>query len=357
MAPRPRRSPSFAALSFAALSFVALAPQVVPLGRAEAAPEPTPSPAAEEAEAARAKRRELVRLMTLAHDHMQAGRRLLTQAAAEDGSQSAAHARYEEACQAYAQALELLPQVTGAPKDQLELTAQLAHYNTACARARLGQVDPALRALGQALELGYDDLKGVEKDPDLATIREHPRFVNLLERVQARLAKQAMAAAAAELSPGALFPYDFKVTTLAGQELSLKDLRGKVVIVDYWGTWCPPCRMEIPHFVTLGERYKDQLVIVGMTWERGQKGPEVIKQVQAFLAKLGASYPAALIHAQEDLAKVPDLEAFPTTLFLDRQGRVRAREVGYRDLEALEKLVKALVEEGAPAPRDPPPGD
>ena len=351
MARRSPRTPWAATcgalLSVGALSFLAdAAPEPDPT------PTPTQSPAPAEAEAARAQRRELVRLMTEAYDHMQAGLRLLSQSEAEGKPPQAAHARYEQACQAYARALELLPKLQGAPQDQLELSAQLAHYNTACARARLGQTDLALKALGQALELGYDDLKGVEQDPDLATLREHPRFVNLLERVQARLAQQAMAAAAAELSEGALFPYDFTITTLAGEALSLKDLRGKVVIVDYWGTWCPPCKMEIPHFVTLAERYKDDLVVVGMTWERGQKGPEVAAQVQAFAKKLGVAYPLTLIHAPEDLAKVPKLEAFPTTLFLDRQGRVRAREVGYRDLESLEKLVKALAAEGAPTPRE-----
>ena len=242
---------------------------------------------------------------------------------------------------------------------RLKLAARVAHYNLACARARRGDSEGALQALGEALELGYGDLERVAKDEDLASIREHPRFVNLLERVQAALAKQAMEQASAQLSEGALFPYDFSITTLAGEKLSLKDLRGKVVIVNYWGTWCPPCRSEIPHFVELQKRYKDKLAIVGMTWERGQKGPAVAKKVQAFAKKLGVQYPLALLSEEGDLSAVPNLTAFPTTLFLDRKGRVRAREEGYRDLAALERLVKALLAEPAPAPpkpeKEPPP--
>lgn len=325
-------------------------------------PDPAPQPMSEAQKAAKAKRRLLSQHMTSALDHMEAARRLLAPLASEDpptpdaqrALRAKAKARYGQAAQAYDAAIALLPSVSGAAPERLKLIERIAYYNLACARARLGQADLALTALGKALELGYGDIERVERDPDLSDLRSNPRFVNLLERVQARLAKQAMAAAAAELSSDALFAYDFTIKTLEGKTLSLKDLRGKVVIVDYWGTWCPPCRMEIPHFVELAKRYPKDLVIVGMTWERGQKGPGVVKQVKAFAKKLGATYPMTLLSEQKDLAKVPNLEAFPTTLFLDRKGRVRAREVGYRDLASLEKLVKALAKEPGPAPKKDP---
>jgi thiol-disulfide isomerase/thioredoxin len=332
-----------------ALSLLSLTPAL-------AAPDPAPQ-AKEAAREAKAKRQLLSKHLQEGLDHMEAGRRLLAPLSPPEGAdplpeaeqskrKAKAKARYLEAAKAYQAAIELLPSVTGVPPERLKLVAKISHYNLACAHARAGQTDSALKALGKALELGYSDLERVEQDPDLSDIRAHPRFVNLLERVQARLAKQAMEAAAAELSSEALFPYTFAGTTLAGKKLSLADLKGKVVIVDYWGTWCPPCRMEIPHFVELAKRYEKDLVIVGMTWERGQTGPKVEAQVKAFAKKLGASYPMILLSKQADLAAVPNLEAFPTTLFIDRQGRVRAREEGYRDLKDLEKLVKALVKEG-----------
>lgn len=339
------------------------------LTSAFASPDPAPEGKADETaksetakREAKAKRQLLSKHLREGLDHMEAGRRLLATLVPAEGTapvpeakqketQTKARARYLLAAAAYDAAIALLPKVTGAPAAQLKLTAKIAHYNLACARARSGQAELALTALGKALELGYADLDRVEQDPDLSEIRAHPRFVNLLERVQARLAKKAMEAAAAELSSEALFPYDFKATTLDGKKLSLKDLRGKVVIVDYWGTWCPPCRMEIPHFVELAKRYPKDLVIVGMTWERGQKGPGVVTQVKAFAKKLNATYPLVLLSTQEELAAVPNLDSFPTTLFIDRQGRVRAREVGYRDLASLEKLVKALTKE--PGPEQP----
>lgn len=322
---------------------------------------PDPKPQSEEARAAKAKRQLLSKHLREGLDHMEAARRLIAPLTPAEGTEplpaaeqaarkGKAQKRYLQAATAYEAAIKLLPEVTGAPKERLQVAAEVAHYNLACARARAGQADLALTALGKALELGYADLERVERDPDLSEIRAHPRFVNLLERVQARLAKQAMEAAAAELSAEAMFAYTFTGKTLAGAKLSLDDLKGKVVIVDYWGTWCPPCRTEIPHFVELVKRYPKDLVIVGMTWERGQTGPKVEAKVKAFAKKLGVEYPLILISKDEELAAGTPVEVFPTTLFLDRQGRVRAREEGYRDLPELEKLVKALVKE--PSPKD-----
>src|SRR5436190_6816113 len=65
------------------------------------------------------------------------------------------------------------------------------------------------------------------------------------------------------------FPFDFDLEDVAGNRVSKSDLAGKVLIVDIWGTWCPPCRMEIPHFVALNRKYNNQgLAIVGLIRER-----------------------------------------------------------------------------------------
>ncbi|MGE0711026.1 MAG: redoxin domain-containing protein [Planctomycetota bacterium] len=348
------------ALALFTLAALAAALAAAPVAAQEPAQEPAKGPAkgpAQEKESQAAIQASVSRLMTEAYDEMEAGARLLAPEGSTDERVAQGKARYERAVAAYGRVLELLPKVEGVPQERLLLVEQIARYNTACAQARQGKADEALSALAKALERGYEDLRRVETDPDLASIREHPRFVNMLERVQARLAKQAVEAAKAELSKEALFPYDFKVTTLDGKVLKLSDLRGKVVIVDYWGTWCPPCRAEIPHFVKLRKELAGKLEVVGMTWERGQGGEQVTAGVRAFAKELGVEYPLALLTKQEDLAKVPNLEAFPTTLFLDRQGRVRAREVGFRDLDALKKLVDGLLAEPAPAPTPAPGSD
>lgn len=141
-----------------------------------------------------------------------------------------------------------------------------------------------------------------------------------------------------------LFPFEFSVTDLTGKTVSTESLKGKVVIVDFWGTWCPPCRQEIPHFVALHQKYKSQgLEIVGLTFER-TSGDAALNGVTQFMRSARVSYPCALA-GQDMLQKVPDFEGFPTTLFIDREGRVRARETGYRPYGELEQVVKTLLAE------------
>ena len=315
---------------------------------------PARAQAPEEREDPAALKRAVDAKLVAAYDHMQAAARLRQ----DPERLEAAKGRYQQAAAAYEAALALLPKLAKLDglAARVALTERVALYNLACARARADQTEPALQALSRALERGYRDLARLEADEDLASIRKHPRFVNMLERIQAKLAQQAVEAAKAELSEGALFPFDFEGTTIEGKPLKLADLRGKVVIVDYWGTWCGPCRAEIPHFVKLLEKHGEDLVVVGMTWERGQGGAKTVAKVKAFAKEVGASYPMILLTKQEDLGKVPNLEAFPTTLFLDRRGRVRARETGYRDYDALAQLIDALRAEPAPE-REPDEGE
>lgn len=141
-----------------------------------------------------------------------------------------------------------------------------------------------------------------------------------------------------------LFPFEFTVKDLTGKTVSSESLKGKVVIVDFWGTWCPPCRQEIPHFVALHQKYKSQgLEIVGLTFER-TSGDAAVNGVLNFMRSARISYPCALV-GPDMLKQVPDFEGFPTTLFLDREGRVRARETGYRPYEKLEEVVTTLLAE------------
>jgi thiol-disulfide isomerase/thioredoxin len=278
---------------------------------------------------------------------LQAQDRLLAAARAGAGSERAAPL-CEEACALYAQVLEALPKLEGVSEGAIVETRRIALYNTACGRALQGKAKESLDALGKALEAGYDDLERIERDPDLAGVREDPRYVQLLERERAKILAEAKQAERPLLSEGPLFPYDFAIKTLDGKELKLADLKGKVVIVDYWGTWCPPCRKEIPHFLKLKEEFKDRLAIVGMTWERGNGDPDTKRRVRRFAERFKVTYPLTLVTQQADLAKVPGLDAFPTTLFIDAQGRVRAKEVGYRDFETLHRLVHALEDDGKP---------
>jgi thiol-disulfide isomerase/thioredoxin len=288
-------------------------------------------------------------------DHLQAGNGLLAKAKAATGAEAEkltaeANAAFDEGCKKYARVLEIIAPLDIDDAQKAEVRA-LCHYNTACGRSLQGKKEEALTAFAAAVESGFTDWDHIAKDTDLDNIRKEPRFAQIIERQKAAEKEAAAAEAKAQLSPDAMFPYDFKVTTIDGKPLALADLKGKVVIVDFWGTWCPPCREEIPSFIELKKQFGDKLEIVGMTWEHGQGGEEGVAKIKKFCQefKVEFNYPLTLVTDRAELQKVPDFKAFPTTLFIDKQGRVRAKLVGLTELEGLKSLTQALLDEGAAA--------
>ena len=141
-----------------------------------------------------------------------------------------------------------------------------------------------------------------------------------------------------QMSSGGSPAPGFTLKDLSGRSFSLSDTRGKVVILDFWATWCPPCRMEIPHFQALYEEYKDEgLVVVGIALDRG--GAAAVKP---FIESNGVSYPI-LIGDQNVQASYGGIRGIPTTFIIDRHGRIMEKLVGYRSKEVFESKIKDLL--------------
>jgi thiol-disulfide isomerase/thioredoxin len=154
------------------------------------------------------------------------------------------------------------------------------------------------------------------------------------------------------LDENAPFSFNFDVVDVGGKRISKAALAGQVVIVDLWGTWCPPCRKEIPHFVALNKKFRDRgLAIVGLNNEQTADTAEAVAQVRKFCKSAGVDYPCAVV-SDDLIAQIPGFQGFPTTLFIDRAGQVRLRVTGYHDLPFLEAAVKALLEEETVARAD-----
>ena len=115
----------------------------------------------------------------------------------------------------------------------------------------------------------------------------------------------------------------FTVTDLDGKTVSFADLRGKVVLVNFWATWCPPCRAEIPDLVALQDKYRDKLVVIGIS-EDEDATPA---QVKAFGVERKVNYP--IVMKTPELAKIfKGVSALPTTFVIDPEGKIRQRHVG-----------------------------
>jgi peroxiredoxin len=142
---------------------------------------------------------------------------------------------------------------------------------------------------------------------------------------------------------GVLAP-NFSVTTLDRETIQLSELKGKRVVLDFWATWCPPCRKEIPHFVQLRkETSADQLVIIGISSEDADT-------LKSFVKKNGINYPIA--SADDFPSPYKDVTGIPTTFFIDRNGVIQDVLVGYHDFGALKThaLAADAVSEPKPAP-------
>jgi thiol-disulfide isomerase/thioredoxin len=143
--------------------------------------------------------------------------------------------------------------------------------------------------------------------------------------------------------------------TGASEGLSLEKLRGKVALVNFWGTWCPPCREEFPHMVDLWEEFRGnpEFVLVSVSCTQADKEPmDVLRQETAkFLAAQGTNMPTYADSqgvSRRILDSVIGGLAFPTTILLDRDGIIRAVWVGYGsgDQKQMERMVEKLLAEG-----------
>lgn len=269
---------------------------------------------------------------------------------------------HDQAIASYERVLDLVERYDWLPEEVRDELRQIATYNTACAYSLKGERDEALEHLARAFELGFDDMALVGRDPDLNNLRDDERFKRLIAGMKRPGAARERGPYAAEqrrmlasVADEALFPFTFDLETVRGERLRLEDLRGKVVLVDVWGTWCGPCRRAIPHLIELEKRYGPEgLAVVGLNWERGPREQAAAK-VRTFLDEHGIGYPCALA-TRELLESIPDFRGFPTLLLVDREGRVRAKKVGYTPGPVLEVAIeKLLAEEGPEPPPTPAP--
>jgi peroxiredoxin len=133
----------------------------------------------------------------------------------------------------------------------------------------------------------------------------------------------------------------FTLPDVNGSQVALSDFQAKVLIVDFWATWCTGCVAEIPHFIELYDQYKGQgLEIIAISLDEG--GAD---DVRPFLKKKPVNY--TILIGNEDISKQYNTKGIlPTTFVIDGTGKIRSKYVGYRKKSVFEKDIKMLLNSG-----------
>lgn len=131
----------------------------------------------------------------------------------------------------------------------------------------------------------------------------------------------------------------FAVVTLDGDTLRLSDLRGQVVLVNFWATWCPPCRVEMPGFQDVWEDYRDRgFTLVGLSVDRGDRS-----SVERWVRDRGFTYPIAFAPGSV-VRDYGGANVLPTSLLINREGRIVQRVEGFYTEPALRAALNRLLD-------------
>jgi cytochrome c biogenesis protein CcmG/thiol:disulfide interchange protein DsbE len=141
-------------------------------------------------------------------------------------------------------------------------------------------------------------------------------------------------AAAATPAPVTVAP-GWKLKDVDGNPVTLSQFKGKVVLLDFWATWCPPCRTEIPRYVALQKKYADDgLVVVGVSVD--SVATSVVKK---FMKDMGINYIVVMADDSIQDAYGP-IDGYPTTFIIDRAGRIVYKKTGAKPVSAYEKKIQ-----------------
>lgn len=132
--------------------------------------------------------------------------------------------------------------------------------------------------------------------------------------------------------------FDFTMKDLEGKDVALSSYKGKVVLLNFWATWCGPCKAEIPGFVELQEKYKDDLVIVGFSVD------DPADKAKAFAAEYKINYPILLGEGREDVQEsYGPIWGIPASFLISKDGKVCRKHLGIAPKAVFEKEIVALM--------------
>lgn len=142
-------------------------------------------------------------------------------------------------------------------------------------------------------------------------------------------------APASSVDAGEIAP-DFQLVLADGSHLALSDLKGRPVMINFWATWCPPCRVEMPDIIERYNEYGDDLVVLAVNTR------EDIELVEPFAQQFGITMPVVLDQDGE-IMRLYGIRSMPTTFFIDRTGRISMKWVGLMSADVIDSFLKIIL--------------
>lgn len=140
------------------------------------------------------------------------------------------------------------------------------------------------------------------------------------------------------VAPGTVAPLDFTLKDMNGIDVRLASFEGKVILINFWATWCGPCRIEIPYLIELQQEYGDDLVVLGVSID------DTAEQLAPYAAEMGVNYPLLVGNGRQDFQDAyGPFWGIPVTVFVARDGLIHKKHSGIASKEQFEHEITSLL--------------
>jgi len=219
----------------------------------------------------------------------------------------------------------------------------LPFFDKAKAHASRGEGQLVAESLEVAFKLGFSDFDRAQKEVVLKNLGNADEIQKIIQRGSDLVIKQKEAWAKKEIAGFFPYVYVFDVDGLNQGRITNNEFKGKILVVDLWATWCPPCKNAIPHFKQLQHEFRDKNVeVLGISVDNPDSPVVSRSIVQEFVKEHNFNFACGL-GGHSVLNQVPGETSLPTTLFIDASGNVRYVTKGYHPYAELKALTEEMI--------------